>query len=219
MERETTALAGTRRGPETTRQELLDAAFNEIYMNGFRASGIDAILAATGVTKGSLYHHFGSKRELGYAVVDERVLRLVRARYIHPFRDAGDPIQGLQQMGLRMEEELMKIGILLMGCPVNNLVQEMSGIDEGFRLRLAGILKEWKDTIADGLRRGQANGTVHSSIDPEAVATFFVASYQGACGFAKNARDIRPFTACRESLNVYLETLRPTTSHLEPPTN
>lgn len=192
-----------------TRQEVLDAAFDEMYMNGFRSSGIDAILEKTGVTRGSLYHHFGSKQELGYAVVEERVLPLVRERYINPFKASDDPIEGLKQMGLRMEEELLKIGILLRGCPVNNLVQEMSGVDEGFRVRLASILKEWKDTISEGLRCGQAEGTVRSDVDTETVATFFVATYQGACGFAKNARDIRPFTECRESLDLYLDTLRP----------
>lgn len=199
-----------RHDPETTRQALLDAAFNEIYMHGYRSAGLDAILAAAGVTKGALYHHFGSKQGLGYAVVEERVKPLVRDRYIYPFREAEDPTSGLRRMGLRMEEELLKTGILQRGCPVNNLVQEMSGIDEGFRWRLAGILEEWKVTIADGLRRGQGNGIIKSDVDSEAVATFVVASYQGACGFAKNAGDIEPFTACRISVDAYLETLRST---------
>jgi AcrR family transcriptional regulator len=163
---------------------LLEAAFNEMYMNGFRAASLDAILTATGLTKGALYHHFGSKQGLGYAVVEERVRPLVRERY--------------------------KKGILLMGCPVNNLVTEMSGVDEGFRRRLAEILEEWKATIAEGLRRGQASGLVRSDIDPVAVATFYVASYQGACGFAKNAHDITPFEACRNGLDNHLESLRPT---------
>ena len=211
-------LAQTRHDPETTRQVLLDAAFSEMYMHGFRAAGLDAILADTGVTKGALYHHFGNKLGLGYAVVEERVKPLVRERYLYPFRGAEDPIRGLQRMGLRMEEELMKIGILQKGCPVNNLVQEMSGIDEGFRRRLAEILEEWKDTIADGLHRGQGNGTVHTDVDTEAVATFFVASLQGACGFAKNAQDIEPFTACRKRIDAYIETLRPA-PQIEPSTS
>ncbi len=173
-----------RRDAEATREALLEAAFNEMYMNGFRAASLDAILTATGLTKGALYHHFGSKQGLGYAVVEERVRPLVRERY--------------------------KKGILLMGCPVNNLVTEMSGVDEGFRRRLAEILEEWKATIAEGLRRGQASGLVRSDIDPVAVATFYVASYQGACGFAKNAHDITPFEACRNGLDNHLESLRPT---------
>ncbi len=197
------------RDPQATREALLDAAFDEMYRSGFRAASLDTILAATGVTKGALYHHFGNKRGLGYAVVDERVRPLVHERYIQPFRSAEDPTEGLKRMGLRMEVELLKTGILLLGCPVNNLVQEMSGVDEGFRRRLAAILAEWKDTIADGLRRGQAHGLVRLDVDAETLATFIVASYQGATGFAKNAHDIAPFTACRESLDAHLETLRP----------
>ena len=198
----------SRYDPETTRQVLLDAAFDEIYLNGFRAAGLDAILSKTGVTKGALYHHFGNKQGLGYAVVEERVDALVHDRYIDPFKATEDPIQGMQQMGLRMESELLKVGILKKGCPVNNLVQEMSGVDEGFRLRLAKILDKWSETIADGLRRGQAEGTVRSDIDALEVATFFVASYQGACGYCKNSQDIKQFTDARKHLDKYVETLR-----------
>lgn len=199
----------SRRDAEATREALLEAAFSEMYMNGFRAASLDAILAATGLTKGALYHHFGSKQGLGYAVVEERVKPLVRERYLDPFRAVADPIEGLQRMGIRMQQELEKEGILLMGCPVNNLVTEMSGVDEGFRRRLAGILEEWKATIAEGLRRGQVAGLVRADVDPVATATFYVASYQGACGFAKNAHDITPFIACRTGLDSHLEALRP----------
>ena len=198
----------SRRDGEATREILLEAAFNEMYMNGFRAAGLDAILTATGLTKGALYHHFGSKQGLGYAVVEERVKPLVRERYLDTFCSADDPIEGLKRMGARMQRELEKDGILLMGCPVNNLVTEMSGVDEGFRRRLAAILDEWKATIAEGLRSGQSRGLVRSDLDVEAVATFYVASYQGACGFAKNAHDIAPFEACRKGLDDHLESLR-----------
>jgi AcrR family transcriptional regulator len=188
---------------------LLEAAFDEMYMNGFRAASLDAILRSSGVTKGALYYHFGSKQGLGYAVVEERVMPLVRERYIDTFRSVSDPIEGLKRMGLRMQQELEKTGVLLMGCPVNNLVTEMSGVDEGFRSRLEEILDEWKETISEGLGRGQDDGLVRSDIDAAAVATFYVASYQGACGFAKNAHDIEPFVACRKGLDDHLESLRP----------
>jgi AcrR family transcriptional regulator len=204
-----TEQARSRRDAEATRETLLEAAFSEMYMNGFRAASLDAILTATGLTKGALYHHFGSKQGLGYAVVEERVKPLVRERYLDTFRAVADPIEGLKRMGARMQQELEKEGILLMGCPVNNLVTEMSGVDDGFRRRLAEILDEWKSTIAEGLRHGQTSGLVREDVDPAAVATFYVASYQGACGYAKNAHDIGPFEACRNGLDDHLESLRP----------
>jgi len=42
-----------------------------MYLSGFRSADLNAILAAAGVTKGALYHHFDSKEALGYAVVAE----------------------------------------------------------------------------------------------------------------------------------------------------
>ncbi len=206
-----------REDAQATREALLEAAFDEMYLNGFRAARLDAILRSSGVTKGALYYHFRSKQGLGYAVVEERVRPLVRERYIDPFRSVGDPIEGLKRMGLRMQQELEKKGILLLGCPVNNLVTEMSGVDEGFRSRLEEILDEWKETISEGLRRGQLDGLVRSDIDAAAVATFYVASYQGACGFAKNARGIAPFVACRKGLDAHLESLRPSQSTKDTP--
>jgi len=198
-----------RHSPENAREALLDAAFDLMYLHGFRATGIEAILATSGVSKGALYHHFGNKTGLGYAVIEERVRPLVRERYLDPFKESDDPPRALRGMGRRMEEELLKTGIVERGCPLNNLVQEMSGVDEGFRERLATILEEWRVTIADGLRAGQADGTVNREANPDEASTFIVAVLMGAVGFAKNAQDLVPFNACRRVLDTYLETLRP----------
>jgi len=208
-----------RHSPEKARVALLDSAFDEMYLHGFRAAGIEVILAASGVSKGALYHHFGNKQGLGYAVVEERVKPLVRERYLNPFRQSDDPPEALREMGRRMEDELLKTGILKRGCPLNNLVQEMSGVDEGFRDRLATVLQEWRDTIADGLRRGQASGTVNRESDPDDASTFIVAALMGAVGFAKNAQEVLPFDACRRVLDTYIETLRPQPASAESATN
>jgi TetR/AcrR family transcriptional repressor of nem operon len=204
-----TATPSTRpRHGDATRDALLDVAFDQMYAKGYHASGLKDILAASGLTKGALYHHFGSKLELGYAVVEERVLPLVRERYLKPFGQVEDPVAAVDRMGVRMEEELRRKGVLERGCPLNNLVQEMSGVDEGFRRRLESILEEWRSTIASGLRRGQAEGIIDPDSDPDAAATFIVASLLGAVGFAKNARDVVPFHACRGAVNAYAATLR-----------
>ena len=199
--------AGT--SPADTRDLLLDAAFEHMYLHGFSGSGISDILADAGLTKGALYHHFPSKLALGYAVVEERVVPLVRERYLAPFQEVSDPVEGVERMGLRMREELLREGILLRGCPLNNLVQEMSGIDTGFRERLAAILAEWRTTVADGIERARAAGAVHPHVQPEATATFVVASLLGGVGIAKNAQDTGPFEACRTQVNAYMATLRP----------
>ncbi|HSM35331.1 MAG TPA: TetR/AcrR family transcriptional regulator [Longimicrobiales bacterium] len=192
-----------------TRDLLLDAAFEHMYMHGFSGSGISEILADAGLTKGALYYHFPSKLALGYAVVEERVVPLVRERYLAPFREVSDPVEAVERMGRRMQEELLKEGILMRGCPLNNLVQEMSGIDTGFRERLAAILTEWRATVAEGIERARAKGTVHQDVQSDATATFVVASLLGAIGFAKNAQDTGPFEACRTQVNAYMATLRP----------
>jgi len=198
----------TRRDPDRTRQEILEAAFREIYRNGFQATGLEAILEGTGVTKGALYHHFRNKTELGYAVVDEVVRPWMLDRWKTRFGETSDPVTALKSvMALILDE--MPEEMILLGCPLNNLAQELSGVDEGFRGRIEGIMEEWRESIASALRRGQAEGTVREDVDPDATALFLIASWEGMAGVAKSLRDRERARAILDVLAGLLEGLRP----------
>jgi AcrR family transcriptional regulator len=118
------------RDAERTRELLLQTAFREVHKSGFESTGVDTILAATGVTKGALYYHFDSKQALGYAIVEEVIAANLRDKWLRPFRSGDNPIDTLigivQATSLRRE-------VVRAGCPLNNLAQEMSQRDERFR--------------------------------------------------------------------------------------
>jgi TetR/AcrR family transcriptional repressor of nem operon len=194
--------------PEKTRNDLLNAAFEEIWRSGFRAASLDAILGKAGVTKGALYHHFRNKKELGYAVVEEVVRQKVRKQWIDPLWEADNPIDALLSIRKNIPEEEWK-DICRYGCHLNNLAQEMSPIDEGFRRRLNEIFQEWAKGIADALRRGQEYGSVRDNINPNHAATFMIAVCEGAVSMAKNAQAQDVLDPCWQGLTYYLEALRP----------
>src|ERR1700721_4866906 len=85
------------RDPKGTREHLMQAAFREVYRYGFQSAGIDAILAATNVTKGALYYHFESKEALGYAIIEEIIAEITKDRWLRPLRQRKDktPIYAL----------------------------------------------------------------------------------------------------------------------------
>jgi AcrR family transcriptional regulator len=196
----------TQRNPDLTRQSLLHAAFQEIYKSGFQAASLDHILFSAGVTKGALYHHFGSKRELGYAVVDELIREHILDRWVRPLENAENPIDGLLAV-LRSKSPHPSFDRRL-GCPLNNLAQEMSPLDEGFRKRLESVFRGWREGIAKSLQRGQERGQVRSEVDPFEAADFFIAALEGSVSLAKNAQDSNVFDNCKAGLLRYLESLR-----------
>ena len=143
------------RDPERTRERLLQAAFREIHRSGFQSAGIDTILAATNVTKGALYYHFDSKEALGYAVVEEIIANLTRDRWLRPMLREGQPIDILIGVVRRIPARPEDVRG---GCPLLNLAQEMSPLDEQFRKRLERIFLEWQEGVATLLRRGPVPG-------------------------------------------------------------
>lgn len=196
-----------KRQPDLTRQRLIEAAFEEIHRFGFRSASLESILKDTNVTKGALYHHFRNKTELGYAVVEEILKPWVEQRW-KPVMDADNPIDAaLQVLTSRMEETTDEM--ISLGCPLNNLCQEMAGIDEGFQKRLNQIVSEWRDGIADAMRRGQARGHVRADADPDGVAAFVVGSIEGCMGMAKASQDHEILYKGMSGLALFLESLRP----------
>lgn len=191
-----------------TRRTLLEAAAREIHVHGFQAASLSRILAETGVTKGALYYHFPSKRDLGYAVVDEYFGPMLHESWIVPLHKAGcDPIDALIEV-IRKAGNRMTIAELSLGCPINNLAQEMSPVDTGFRERLEGLLDGWRSAIADALRRSQAEHKVAADTDVDAAAAFIVASLEGCIGMAKNAQSRKLLMTCGKGLINYLQSLR-----------
>ncbi len=190
-----------------TRRKILESAFREIHRNGFQAAGLNPILERTGVTKGALYHHFPNKQSLGYAVVDELIKATVLQIWLRPLEECIDPIDGLKRLIGNIGKKISKEDVFL-GCPLNNLCQEMSPIDEGFRQRINQIYELWREGFARALRSGQTNGTVSTSIDATDCATFIVAALAGCRSLAKSAQSRDVLTACGQNLIRYLDTLR-----------
>lgn len=197
-----------KRNPDQTRKRILEAAFAEIYRNGFRSASVDRILADTGLTKGALYHHFPNKAALGYAVVEEIIGGHMHETWIAPLADTDDPITALMtQLQSMTDEQIAQVCDC--GCPLNNLAQEMSSVDDEFRTRLAAVFSLWREGIAESLQRGQAAGSVDAGVDCKQAAGFFVAGVEGATGLAKNARDPEVLRSCIGAMSVYMESLRP----------
>jgi TetR/AcrR family transcriptional regulator, transcriptional repressor for nem operon len=195
----------TSRNSERTREILLQEAFQEMHRSGFRSADLDAILANAGVTKGALYYHFENKEALGYAVVDEVMTSDLHQKWVEPLRNAKNPIDTLIRI---VRSESLKREDIQRSCPLLNLSQEMSGLDEGFRRRTAKIFRNWHDAIAEALREGQKRGMVRSDVNASETATFLIAAYQGYVALAKNSQDPRTMQFGQRRVSGDIESLR-----------
>ena len=195
------------RDPEGTRQSLLQAAFREVYRYGFQSAGIDAILAATNVTKGALYYHFESKEALGHAIIEEIIAEITKDRWLCPLEQSKDknPIDALigivQAIPARPRD-------VKRGCPLVNLTLEMSLLNEEFRKRLERIFEAWQQGVAAALQEGQHAGTVRSDLVPDETASFLIAMVEGYEVLAKNAQDAKVWNMGIKNIVNWLSSLR-----------
>jgi AcrR family transcriptional regulator len=195
-----------KRDLDRTRREILDAAFFEVFSHGFQGVSVDDIVKRTRLTKGAFYHHFPTKLDLGYALVEEVIQPMIFERWIAPLEAHQNPLDGiLTQMEVLIGQSDPKH--LRLGCPLNNLVQEMAPIDAGFKKRLRAALELWVDGIDQNLRRGKSSGYLRSDVDTRAVARFIVMAHEGFYGMLKGINDPRIFTSLMSSLRTYFKSL------------
>jgi AcrR family transcriptional regulator len=203
-------VATSKRATEPTRQRILQAAFAEFYRNGFQGGSLNQIVEAAGTTKGALFHHFPlGKQELGYAVVDEIIGPLLKQRWLARQADSTDPIADLKRAFRRYVKEDIASDAYLQGCPLNNLAQEMSPLDEGFRKRIYGLYAMWRKCYAVALASGVKKGKVAKNVSPARVAALLVASQMGIWGTGKSSRSGELMTQAGEAVCSYLDSLRP----------
>ena len=199
-------LQRTERNPELTRQAILDAAFMEIFQNGFQGMRLENILTETRLTKGALYHHFKNKQALGYAVIEDIIQPMIETIWVKPLATSNDPLNTLQNVIETLPD--MKPGELIQfGCPLNNLVQEMSPLDEGFRKRLDAVMNLWYEATRTALEAAVQSGQIRQDINCEETATFILAAVEGCIGLAKSSQSLERLRTCLKSISGYLLSL------------
>jgi AcrR family transcriptional regulator len=196
-----------RREPDVTRRRLLEAGQAEVYVHGFQATSVDAILARTALTKGAFFHHFPSKADFGYALVDDVLTEMITAQWVTPLRVASDVPQTIAdefEKGAAVLREQRPI----LGCPLNNLAQEMNPLDEGFRQRTCAVFALWQESFRTALARAQQRGAMTADADPADVAQLLVAQIEGVLSLARNSQDPQTLTTGARGLRRYLDSLR-----------
>ena len=129
-------------------------------------------------------------------------------RWLQPVQDSTDPVTDLQAAFRRFVGIDIQTGAWLNGCPMNNLAQEMSPLDDGFYGRINRLYELWRARYAAALERGMQAGTVKADVNPKNVAALIVAAQMGIWGSGKSSRDAAVMRLAAEGLCAYLEGLR-----------
>lgn len=184
------------------RRRVIDVAYRAFTTRGYGVTAIHDLKREAGVSGGAFSHHFPTKKALGLAVIEDRVLAAVESTWMEPVRRADTAADGIRAVfeGLIAELDGKKS---VSGCPLNNLVLELAGTDADMRRALEAIFRNWRETIAGKMRDDIAAGRLRG-IDAEEAATFVVAAYSGAMAMAKSAQSSEPLRICAEQIDRYL---------------
>lgn len=151
---------------QNTRELLLDSAFKTFYKQGFQGGNIANILTDVGINKGSMYHFFKSKKELGLTVIKERIEEKIISKYTKILEEK-ESFKNLFNT-LRSAPET-----LAYGCPLNKMSQEMVHIDEQFKKLLSSTYVVFEEIISKILEK-------ENIANVRLKAKLIIATYEGA---------------------------------------
>ena len=167
-----------------TKSRMTASAITLLCERGVNGVTVDAVLADSGAPRGSVYHHFPGGRT-------EMVLEAARVSsdYITDFIRSSSSLTPSEFLDgfVAMWTEHLRRSDYRAGCPVAGLVSETSDELQPAVSLAHETLLTWTDLLADGLRR-------HGRTAAEAkdLATFVVASIEGAIVLCRSQRSDRP---------------------------
>ena len=192
------------RDGRSTREAIIEAATRLMHVRGYHNTSLDDVLRASGAGKGNFYHHFRSKEDLGFAILDQLVGWFVERTLEPCFSDAEAPRLDQVRCFLDRVLEAQRKSNCVGGCAMGNLASELSDVHEGFRARLASVFTAWRVRLTRALAEAQTRGEVVASCRPEPAAQFLVAGLEGGILLTKVSKDIAVLEQCVSELKRYL---------------
>ncbi len=192
---------------EATRLNILQKAFELIYVKGYQTTSIDEIIATTQVTKGAFFYHFKNKDEMGLAIINELLKPVLNNSFIDPLTSEQDPLAAIYKMmyHLLIENKFLKPEY---GCPAANFTQEMGSWNTDFNNVLNELSKQWQKTMITAIERGKKDGHVKESVNAKQVTTFVLSGYWGIRNLGKLGNSRSVYNTYLKELKHYLDMLK-----------
>jgi AcrR family transcriptional regulator len=159
---------------DLTRTRIVDAAIERFAADGLGAS-FDAIAADVGVTKGALYHHFGSKEGLVEAVYKEAIRRHA-GRVVEASRDGTgrERLLALVDASARLYASRSPFYRVLVTLHLTAAMERPALADIARKMQ-----RTQRDFMIELVREGQRDGSIDGALDAEAVGLTVNAALEG----------------------------------------
>ncbi|MEN6476021.1 MAG: TetR family transcriptional regulator C-terminal domain-containing protein [Syntrophaceae bacterium] len=183
-------------GKETTRATIIREGARLIHKKGFNATGLSDILTAARVPKGSFYFYFKNKQDFGLAVIDHYAEAIAAMSSISLGDNNRPPLQKLADFMDGFTAVFAKMDFTC-GCPIGNLMQEMSDLNEAFRDKVGSVYARMAEAIAQCLSEAQDRGDIPVDLDPTQTAQFILNCWEGAIMHMKVVKNDAPLALCK----------------------
>ncbi|WP_091645410.1 TetR/AcrR family transcriptional regulator [Aquisalimonas asiatica] len=178
-------------GSDDTRQHIIQVGAQLILCNGFQATGINKVLDAAQVPKGSFYYYFSSKNDFGLAVIDDYARDYDQRLDETVSNPALTPLDRIRAYLEAASQDVIDCDFSK-GCLIGNLGQELATQNEAFRSKLDTVFAGWERRFADCITEGQHAGEIPTDLDAAEAASLLLSGWQGAILRAKLIRSRQP---------------------------
>jgi len=193
------------RRPSDARKRIVQAALELFGRRGYHDTSIADILEESGCTRGTLYHYFSSKRELGLAAIEEMARLLGEQGAARHLRTDAHPIDRM----LKMIDELPGVVKLQSGEALTpSVAVHLGAAEPEFRERISTRFAEFIGELEAVLRRGVDEGQIVQSVDPRVLSCLFVVTCEGVQFTSVLGLPQALWDDARRWLKEYLNSLR-----------
>jgi TetR/AcrR family transcriptional regulator, transcriptional repressor for nem operon len=161
-------------------------------------------MRATGLEKGGIYRHFGSKEELAVDAF-HYAIHLMGQHYREALECEDNSLEKLTAF-IRAFRNLFENTPIPGGCPIINAAVESNDKNPEFshhiRLAMDQLLITIQKIVTEGIRKNEIN----PSVDPQCVSSLFVSSLEGALLLSRLYQDSSHLDQMANHLSVYVTT-------------
>lgn len=164
----------TRKG-EATRARIVAGAAAQIRERGVDEVRLEDVMAATGTSKGQLFHYFpDGKEELLLAVAQHEADQVLIDQ--EPMLSNLTSWPAWLAWRDRLIERYLEQGVK---CPLNGLLGQTGRRAPGAQAIVTGLMERWQKAITEGIRHMQSTGDIAPEVDADRAAAALLASIQG----------------------------------------